>query len=211
MGDHYVAVRQDVYGLADRARARRIGLLSQQRESPESISVEELVMHGRYPYRGFLEPVSEDDTWAVERALELAEITHLRSRTLNSLSGGQTQLVWIAMVLAQEPDVLLLDEPTTFLDLRHQLQVMHTVETLNQGQDVTVGIVLHDIAQAARYADTLIVMEDGAAYDWGPPSQVVTEELLATVFDVEAIVRTGDSDTGPDVILQRPVHDCSRG
>jgi iron complex transport system ATP-binding protein len=191
----------DVYGLGDKERARRVGLLSQEREEPGSLTVEKLVQHGRYPYRGFLDGVSDADQAAVDRAIDLAGVGHLRDRPLNGLSGGQKQLAWVAMSLAQETDVLLLDEPTTFLDLRHQLNVLETVRTLNADRDVTVGVVLHDISQAARYADNLIAMQDGELYDWGPPADVVTEELLADVFGVDAVVREGLD--GPEVVPRR--------
>ena len=192
-----------MYGLADTERARRVGLLSQERDEPGSLTVERLVRHGRYPYRGFMDAVSEADRRAVDRAIELAGVTDIRERPLDGLSGGQKQLAWVAMTLAQETDVLLLDEPTTFLDLRHQLHVLETVRTLKTDRDVTVGVVLHDISQAARYADNLIAMRDGALYDWGPPADVVTEELLADVFGVDATVREGLG--GPEIVPQRPL------
>jgi iron complex transport system ATP-binding protein len=172
----------------DKEFARELGLLSQENESPNSITVEELAYHGRYPHRGFFEQVDEEDEEAVERAIELAGVGHLRDQTVGNLSGGQKQLAWIAMVLAQDTDVLLLDEPTTYLDLHHQMRVMETVQQLNERRDVTVAVVLHDIAQAARFADYLIALQDGGVYDWGPPSEVVTEDLLADVFRVEAAV-----------------------
>jgi len=168
--------------------AREMGVLSQENESSDSITVEDLAYHGRYPHRGFFERVGPEDREAVERALEQAGVTHLRDTELGQLSGGQKQLAWIAMVLAQETDVLLLDEPTTFLDLHHQFRVLETVRQLNESEDVTVAVVLHDIAQAARFADNLVAMRDGELYDWGPPRKVVTEQLLADVFGVEATV-----------------------
>lgn len=192
----------DVYEMADKPLARRLGLLSQEHDSPGATTVEELVRHGRYPHRGFLEGLSEEDHGAVDRAIDLAGVEHLRQAEVGNLSGGQKQLAWIAMTLAQEPDVLLLDEPTTFLDLRHQLQVLETVRTLNRDRGVTVGVVLHDIAQAARYADNLIALKDGSTYDWGPPADVVTEELLADVFGVHATVRDG-----PEIVPHRPLDD----
>ena len=182
----------------DKAFARELGLLSQENESPGSLTVEELVYHGRYPHRGFFEQTDEEDHAAVERAIGLAGVEHLREKTLGNLSGGQKQLAWIAMVLAQDTDVLLLDEPTTFLDLHHQLRVMETVRQLNERRDVTVAVVLHDIAQAARFADYLIALKDGEVYDWGPPREVVTEDLLADVFRVEAAVNyTPDPEIVP--------------
>ncbi len=194
---------ESVYAMAEKERARRVGLLSQERQEPGSLTVEKLVQHGRYPYRGFLDGVNDADQRAVDRAIELAGVSDLRDRPLTDLSGGQKQLAWVAMSLAQETDVLLLDEPTTFLDLRHQLNVLETVRTLNADRGVTVGVVLHDIAQAARYADNLIAMQDGELYDWGPPADVVTEGLLADVFGVDATVRGGLD--GPEIVPRRPL------
>lgn len=178
----------DIQQYDQKELARKLGHLSQENDSPDSITVEDLAYHGRYPYRGFFDAVSETDIEAVERALELAGVEHLRHKEVGSLSGGQKQLAWIAMVLAQDTDTLLLDEPTTFLDLHHQLRVMETVRRLNEESGVTVAIVLHDIAQAARFADYLIALDDGSVYDWGPPRDVVTEELLADVFKIDAAV-----------------------
>ncbi|WP_415380440.1 ABC transporter ATP-binding protein [Halosimplex sp. TS25] len=196
-GGHVLLDGEQVQSLDSKQLARRLGLLSQENESPGSLTVEDLVYHGRYPHRGFFESVTEEDNDAVDRAIDLAGVDHLRNQELRNLSGGQKQLAWIAMVLAQDTDVLLLDEPTTFLDLHHQLRVMDVVQTLNRERDVTVGVVLHDIAQAARFADNLIAMRDGEMYDWGPPTDVVTEELLADVFRVDATVDHGPS--GPRI------------
>lgn len=197
----------DVHEMADKPRARRVGLLSQERDAPVSKTVEELVVHGRYPYRDFLDRLTDEDRRAVARAIASTGIDDLRDRELGSLSGGQKQLAWIAMILAQEPDVLLLDEPTTFLDLHHQLRVLETIRELNRDSDVTVGVVLHDIAQAARHADTLIALQDGEPYDWGPPTDVVTEALLDDVFGVEATVRSVAEQTVPEIIPHRPKDD----
>ena len=180
---------EDLDSFSQKALARELGVLSQENDSLGSISVEDLVYHGRYPYRGFFDSVSETDREAVERALELAGIEHLRNAELGQLSGGQKQLAWIAMVLAQDTDVLLLDEPTTFLDVHHQFRVLETIRQLNEQKGVTVAVILHDISQAARFADYLIAMCDGELYDWGPPEEVVTEQLLADVFGIEATVR----------------------
>jgi iron complex transport system ATP-binding protein len=172
-----------------RTLARELGFLSQESSATSGITVEKLVAHGRYPHRGFFDGLDESDRSAIDRAIDLAGVAHLRERGVSQLSGGQRQLVWIAMVLAQETDTLLLDEPTTFLDLHHQLRVLETVRELNENDGVTVAVVLHDVAQAARFADYVIAMSDGDVYDWGPPTDVVTEELLADVFDVDATVR----------------------
>ena len=189
-----------------KALARTLGLLSQENESPGSLTVEELAHHGRYPHRGFFSSLTDADRGAVDRAIRLAGVDHIRGQELNNLSGGQKQLAWIAMVLAQDTDVLLLDEPTTFLDLHHQLRVMEVIRTLNEEAGVTVGIVLHDVGQAARFADNLIAMKEGALYDWGPPREVVTEELLADVFRVDADV-DAESSTGPHIAPHRALED----
>ena len=189
---------EEVQSLDSKDLATKLGLLSQENDSPDSLTVEGLAFHGRYPHRGFFETVTAADHEAVDRAIELAGVEQLRDEELSNLSGGQKQLAWIAMVLAQDTDVLLLDEPTTYLDLHHQLRVMEVIRTLNEADGVTVGIVLHDIGQAARFADNVIALQDGRLYDWGPPTDVVTEELLADVFHVDASVDS-ESPTGPHV------------
>jgi iron complex transport system ATP-binding protein len=194
----------DIQTLGMKELARKLGLLSQENTSPGSISVEKLVEHGRYPHRGFFDGLTEVDRAAIDRAVSLAGIEHLRNREVGSLSGGQKQLVWIAMVLAQETDVLLLDEPTTFLDLHHQLEVMEIVETLRDESDITVVLVLHDIDQAARYADHMVALKDGEIHARGPPEAVVTEELLAEVFAIDAEVE--HTERGPRIVPLRPRH-----
>ncbi|ESP89976.1 ABC transporter ATP-binding protein [Candidatus Halobonum tyrrellensis] len=195
----------DVYSLSAKELAKRLGLLSQENVSPNSIPVEKLVEHGRYPHRGFFDSLTDEDREAIDRAISLAGVDHLRDREVGSLSGGQKQLVWIAMVLAQETDVLLLDEPTTFLDLHHQLEVMEIVETLRDESDITVVVVLHDIDQAARYADHMVALKDGSIRAQGAPDEIVTEELLADVFEIEAVVEP--TAYGPQITPLHPLHD----
>jgi iron complex transport system ATP-binding protein len=195
---------RDVHSMGTKELARKLGLLSQESTSPDSITVEDLVYHGRYPHRGFFEHVTDEDQQAVDRAIELAGCDHLREREVGSLSGGQKQLAWVAMVLAQDTDVLLLDEPTTFLDLHHQLEVMEIIETLREESDITVVVVLHNIEQAARLADRVVALKDGEIQACGPPEDIVTEELLAEVFRIDAEVVS--TDRGPRVTPLRPRH-----
>lgn len=195
----------DIHSLGPKEMARKLGLLSQESTSPNSLTVEDLIYHGRYPHRGFFEKVTKEDQTAVNRAMELAGVSHLRTRELGNLSGGQKQLAWIAMILAQETDILLLDEPTTFLDPHHQLEVMEIVEKLHDESDITVALVLHDIEQAARYSDHMIALRNGEIQARGPPEEVVTEELLADVFRIEATVEAGSK--GPKVTMESPLHD----
>ena len=185
--------------------ARKLGLLTQENTAPASLRVEKLVEHGRYPHRGFLDGLDQSDVAAIERAIDLAGIDHLREREVGSLSGGQKQLVWIAMALAQETDVLLLDEPTTFLDLHHQLEVMEILETLRDESEMTVVVVLHDIQQAARHADYMLALSDGTIRARGTPADVVTEDLLATVFGIDAAVT--ETPHGPQITPLEPLHD----
>lgn len=195
---------RDVHSMDTKALARKLGLLSQESTSPDGITVEELVRHGRYPHRGFFERTTAEDARAVDRAIDLAGCGHLRDREVGSLSGGQKQLAWIAMVLAQDTDVLLLDEPTTFLDLHHQMEVMEIIETLRDESEVTVVVVLHDVEQAARLADRMVALKDGEVRARGAPSEVVTEELLADVFRVDAEVV--EAENGPRVTPLRARH-----
>ena len=183
--------------------ARKLGRLSQQNTAPDIITVEELVERGRYPHRGFFESSTDGDRDAVDKAITMAGIEHLRDREVGTLSGGQTQLVWIAMALAQDTDVLLLDEPTTFLDPRHQLEVMRVVETLRDESETTVVLVLHDISQAARYADNVVALKQGSICASGSPEMVVTKDILAAVFDIDAEVI--ETEQGPVVVPLEPI------
>ena len=194
---------RDVEEFGTTELARRLGLLSQDHVAPESTTVRELATHGRYPHRGFFEGMREEDYRAVDRAIERVGVEHLTDRQVGGLSGGQAQLAWLAMVLAQGTDALLLDEPTTYLDLHHQLRVLDAVRDLNEDHGVTVCVVLHDIGQAARFADNLIALKDGEPYEWGPPDEVVTEDLLRDVFGVEAEVGFGPN--GPRVTPRRAI------
>jgi iron complex transport system ATP-binding protein len=193
----------------DAELARRLGILHQETDGMERLRVEELVTHGRYPYRGFLDRPSEADVDAVERALSATGIERLRDRPLADLSGGQRRLAWLAMALAQDTEVLLLDEPTTFLDLRHQLAVMDVVRGLRDDVGTTVVVVLHDIEQAARYADEMVVLSDGEVAARGRPAEIVTADLLADVFGIEATVET--DSRGVRIQPVRPLSPPSEG
>ena len=179
---------KDIHSLPARELARTLGLLPQHPTAPDGITVRDLVGRGRYPPQGFVRSWSERDDAAVQRALEATETLGLAGRNVDELSGGQRQRVWIAMALAQETDVLLLDEPTTYLDLAHQVEVLDLVTDLNRQRGTTVAIVLHDLNLAARYADTVIAMKDGAVVAVGSPLEVVTEGLVRSVFGLESRV-----------------------
>ncbi|MBN1529739.1 MAG: ABC transporter ATP-binding protein [Thermoleophilaceae bacterium] len=178
----------DIATLRTREVARRIGLLPQAPVVPDAITVEELVARGRYPHQRLLRPMSREDRDEVERALAATGVEDLRDRLLDELSGGQRQRAWIAMVLAQETPLLLLDEPTTYLDLAHQIEVLDLLEDLNRGEGRTVVMVLHDLNQACRYASHVVALLDGRVHAVGRPAEIVDEELIETVFGVHARV-----------------------
>jgi iron complex transport system ATP-binding protein len=179
---------KDIHARPARELARTLGLLPQHPAAPDGIAVRDLVGRGRYPHQGFFRSWSPDDDAAVQRALEATETLELAERNVDELSGGQRQRVWIAMALAQETDVLLLDEPTTYLDLAHQVEVLDLVTDLNRKRGTTVAIVLHDLNLAARYADHIIAMQAGGIVALGDPTTVVTEELVRSVFGLESRV-----------------------
>ena len=166
--------------------ARQIATLPQSPGAVPGMTVQELVEQGRYPHTGPLRMRSDRDHAAVERALELTSSRHFRHRLLDSLSGGERQRVWIALALAQEPRILLLDEPTTFLDMSHQIQVLNLIRTLNREHGLTVVMVLHDLNQASQYAERLVVLHSGRIVEEGPPTAVIREDVLASVFNVQA-------------------------
>ncbi|TQJ34355.1 ABC transporter ATP-binding protein [Arthrobacter sp. SLBN-122] len=179
---------RDIHTRPARELARTLGLLPQHPTAPDGITVRDLVGRGRYPHQGFFRSWSEKDDAAVQGALKATGTLDLAGRDVDELSGGQRQRAWIAMALAQETDVLLLDEPTTYLDLAHQVEVLDLVTDLNRRHGTTVAIVLHDLNLAARYADNVIAMKDGAVAAVGSPREVVTEELVRDVFGLESRV-----------------------
>ncbi|NUR89156.1 MAG: ABC transporter ATP-binding protein [Nonomuraea sp.] len=166
--------------------ARVLTVLPQAPIAPEGLTVADLVARGRHPHQTWYRQWSSDDEGAVAEALELTGLAELAERPLDELSGGQRQRAWISMALAQGTDLLLLDEPTTFLDLAHQVEVLELVRHLHEAAGRTVVMVLHDLNLAARYADRLVAMRDGRVVAAGRPHEVLTEGLLREVFELEA-------------------------
>ena len=179
---------RDIHTMPTRAVATRLGILPQHPIAPEGITVTDLVGRGRYPHHGWLRRWSEADDEAVAAAMLVTGTLDLAARPVDELSGGQRQRAWIAMALAQHTGVLLLDEPTTYLDVTHQVEVLDLLTDLNRADGTTIVMVLHDLNLACRYADHLIAMKAGGIVATGDPSTVVTRDLVADVFDLPSVV-----------------------
>lgn len=178
----------NIRSMKRRDLARTLGVLPQTPIAPEGLIVSDLVARGRHPHQAWYRQWSSDDEKEVMEALAMTHVSDLADRTIDSLSGGQRQRVWISMVLAQKTDILFLDEPTTYLDLSHSIEVLSLVRELSQNHGRTIVMVLHDLNLALRYSDNLIVMRDGALIAAGSPSDVVSAELLNRAFDLDAVV-----------------------
>jgi iron complex transport system ATP-binding protein len=183
--------------------AKVLGLLPQSPVAPEGLTVADLVARGRHPHQSWLRQWSRDDEALVGEALAWTGMTDLAARPVDALSGGQRQRAWISMALAQGTDLLLLDEPTTYLDLAHQIDVLDLVARLHAERGRTVVVVLHDLNLAARYAQRLVAMKDGDLVASGTPEEVLTEALLAEVFELEARVLPDPVSGTPMVVPVR--------
>ena len=177
---------QEMSTLSQREFAKCLAILTQSPQAPSDLTVNDLVEMGRFPHRGFLGRAGKDDKEHVEWALEQTGVKEMRYRLLNTLSGGERQRAWIAMALAQRPEVLLLDEPTTYLDICHQLEIMQLITRLNQELGLTVVMVVHDLNHAIMYADHVVVVKAGKLVTSGAPREIITADLLADVFKVKA-------------------------
>ncbi|OUZ09970.1 iron dicitrate ABC transporter ATP-binding protein [Aeromicrobium sp. PE09-221] len=191
---------KELHRLPTKEVARMLGLLPQSPIAPEGIAVADLVGRGRHPHQKVFARWSREDEEAVLSALEATGTTDLADRSVDELSGGQRQRVWIAMALAQQTDLLLLDEPTTFLDVTHQIEVLDLLTDLNRQRGTTIVMVLHDLNLAARYADHLIAVAAGALHAAGPPADVLTAATVREVFGLESEVVT-DPTSGKPMML----------
>ena len=193
-----------IASMRPKAFAREVGFLAQSSTAPEGITVHELVSRGRYPHQSALHQWSAEDGRQVRSAMELTSTAELAGRRVSELSGGQRQRVGIAMALAQRTRVLLLDEPTTYLDQAHQVEVLDLCRHLNEARGTTVVAVLHDLNQACRYADRIIAMRDGRVVTQGAPRQVVTPELIEKVFGLKVLVIPDPATGTPLVVPDAP-------
>ena len=196
---------RDIHSLPTREVATRLGILPQTPLAPSGITVVDLVGRGRYPHQRLVRQWTTADEQAVADAMVATETLELAARRVDELSGGQRQRVWIAMALAQDTEIMLLDEPTTFLDLAHQIDVLELLAELNRAQGRTIVLVLHDLDHAARYANHLIAMRDGAIVAQGAPTEIVTEELVLDILGLACQVIADPVSGTPMVVpIGRP-------
>jgi iron complex transport system ATP-binding protein len=201
---------EDIHRLPTREVATRLGVLPQQPIAPEGITVADLVARGRHPHQRWFRQWSIDDEAAVAAALAATGIADIADRSVDELSGGQRQRAWIALALAQGTRLMLLDEPTTFLDLTHQVEVLDLLATLNRTDRRTIVLVLHDLNLACRYAHHLVAMRDGAIVAQGTPADVITAETVREVFGLRCEV-IADPLTGTPLVLPVPAADHHAG
>ncbi|MBN9672300.1 ABC transporter ATP-binding protein [Roseibium aggregatum] len=199
-GGKVVLDGHDIHKLPGKQLARRLGLLPQSSPAPAGLTVRSLAARGRTPHQGPFRPWSRADEEAVERALEATGLGHLADRPIDALSGGQRQRAWLSLALAQDTELLLLDEPTTYLDLPHQIEILDLVRALNVNDGRTVAMVLHDINLAARVADRIVGMKDGRIEVEGTPEEVVTEAWMKTLFGLNCVVIRDPKRGGPLVV-----------
>ncbi|WP_274363028.1 ABC transporter ATP-binding protein [Paenibacillus thermotolerans] len=179
---------KDIYRHSTKEVAKRLSILPQGPAAPEGLTVLQLVKQGRYPHQTWLKQWSAEDETAVNKALQATRMSEHSGKQVDSLSGGQRQRAWIAMTLAQETDTILLDEPTTYLDLSHQIEVLDLLAELNEKEKRSIVMVLHDINLACRYAHHIVAVSEGAVYAQGSPAEIVTDRLIRDVFGMESVL-----------------------
>ncbi|SDC39963.1 iron complex transport system ATP-binding protein [Terribacillus halophilus] len=183
----------DVQTLKRKELAKQVTLLKQSELMPMDFLVQDIVQFGRLPYQNNWQKESSEGNQLIDWAMEECRISHLADRQVDTLSGGERQRVLIAMALVQQTDILLLDEPTTYLDVAHQLDLLHLLQRLHKNHGISIVLVLHDLNQAMQYCDHLVVMRKGAIYQTGEPEHIVTSELLKDVFQIQATI-SNESD-----------------
>lgn len=183
--------------------ARKIAYLPQLHTSPDDIDIRTLVSYGRYPYKKFGGGLTEEDERIVSETLELTGLSHLADRMLNNLSGGEKQRAWIAMTICQQPQILLLDEPITYLDVGYQVEVLELVRELCDKLKITIVMVLHDMNFTARYSDCIYVLKDGGVHRYGAPNDVIVRENLQQVFHIDSQLYHDDKNDCPIIIPEK--------
>lgn len=180
--------------------AQKMALLPQGPEAPAGLRVEELVSFGRYPYQKGFGKLTKEDLRIIDWALQETKTESLKNRSVDTLSGGQRQRVWIAMALAQNTPIILLDEPTTYLDMAHQLEILELLKKLNEEEHKTIALVIHDLNQAARFSDYLIAMKDGHVLYEGTPEEIMSKKVLKDVFSLDALIETDPWTNRPTMV-----------
>lgn len=180
--------------------AQNLGLLPQSPIVPEGIKVTDLISRGRFPYQKPFKGLDKQDFAAMEEAMEMMGVKELAERNVDELSGGQRQRVWIALALAQQTDILLLDEPTTYLDIAYQIEILDALTQLNREKKTTIMMVLHDINLSARYADHLFAMKNGKLVAQGPPEEIITKEIVKEVYGLDCVIRCDPITNAPMIV-----------
>lgn len=191
----------DLRSISPKQVAQNMCMLSQKNQAPIDMTVKDLVSYGRYPHKKWYEKLNDEDQKIIEWAMEKTSLSPYKDRTVVSLSGGESQRAWIAMALAQRPKILLLDEPTTYLDISHQHEVLELVRELNRDMGMTVLMVLHDLNQASYYSDQVVVVQGGEKAMYGTPKQVMTQDMIRTIYRMDAEVLFVPSDPKPRIHL----------
>lgn len=197
--------RENMDGMNIKCVAKKMASLSQYNKSPDDITVEDLIYYGRMPHKKWHERKNKEDIKIMNWAIKETSIEEYRHNKVSSLSGGERQRVWIAMALTQKPKILLLDEPTTYLDICHQLEVMELIKKINRNLNITVIMVLHDLCQAANYSDKVVVIKNGNLVAEGIPRETLTTELIKEVYNVDTCIR---EDILQDEIMIYPIKVC---
>ena len=185
--------------MKDNEIAKSLAILSQHNSSPNDISVKDLVYYGRIPHKKWYESKNKEDLEIVDWALENTGVKKYEDRAVSNLSGGERQRVWLSMALAQKTNILLLDEPTTYLDMCHQLELMELVKTINEKSNMTILMVLHDLNQAARYSHRVIIMKDGNIVADGKPEDVINKEIIHSVYNVKCCINKEPINNKPQI------------
>ncbi|MFI3210198.1 MAG: ABC transporter ATP-binding protein [Peptostreptococcaceae bacterium] len=182
--------------------ARVVGVLPQKHSAPPDFKVKDLVSYGRMPYQKWNKGNSEEDKEIVDWAMEMSGVKHLKDKSINACSGGEAQRVWIATVLAQKPELLFLDEPTTYLDISHQLETMKLVKNLNRVSNMGIIMVLHDLSHALEVSDRIIVIKNGKKYSEGTPNEVITKKMMKEVYDVDCEIINIENRDKPVIVYK---------
>ena len=179
---------RDIFTMNTKDVAKRLSLLPQASNAPEGLTVRELISYGRHPHKSSFEGLNQQDRDNIDRAVDVTGIKAFMNRRVNELSGGQKQRVWLAMALAQNTEIILLDEPTTYLDMKFQMEILNLLKELNETADRTIVMVLHDINHASRFSDHMIAMKEGRIMKLGTPEAVMTENVLEDIFEIDAVI-----------------------